>query len=263
MSAGPTDVTAPDDRRLDDLVVRLRARIARDDLGPGERLGDERTLAASLGVSRATLRAALARLEADGLVRRTIGRSGGARISDGRIERNLNTIEGLPDIARRQGVVVHTRVLRVELELAGPRERRLLRLGDGAGVYHLVRLRVADERPLSIEASHLPADLFPRLHLEDLTSLYRTLRSVYGVQVEYADESLETVEADPWQSDLLAVPVGASLLHVQRVATGSSGRPVELAHEHFVADRMRFHLRKYGYVAPPRSTDQHHHQEGQ
>jgi GntR family transcriptional regulator len=237
--------------------VRLRAKLSREELGPGERLGDERSLAASLGVSRTQLRHALDRLEDDGAVRRTIGRGGGAVVADGRFERHLNTIEGLPEIARRQGVVLETHVLRVEIALAGPRDRRLLQLDDGATVYRITRLRVADARPLSVELSTLPTDLFPGLDTQDLTSLYRTLTDDYGVSPVYSDESLQVTVADADLAQRLGVDEGAPLVHVQRTTTGSTHRPIELAHEYFVGTRMRFHLRKYGFVSLDRAVGDH------
>lgn len=236
----------------DEVVARLRTRLTAGGYVPGERLGDERTLAAELGVPRGVLRAALDRLTALGLVRRTIGRAGGVIASDGRIERHLNTTESLPEIARYQGVQVDTRVLHTELGLADPAESRRLTLPEGAAVHRILRLRLADGRPLSLEASCLPADLFPGLDREDLSSLYRTLRERYGIAPVFSDETLEVVRADQDQAHHLTVPAGAALLHVQRVAAGSTGRPIELGQEWFVADRMRFHLRKYGYVKPGR-----------
>ncbi|MBU4214709.1 MAG: GntR family transcriptional regulator [Actinobacteria bacterium] len=236
----------------DQVVARLRARLAAGGYVPGERLGDERTLAAELGVPRGALRTALDRLTGLGLVRRTIGRAGGVIASDGRIERHLNTTESLPEIARYQGVQVDTRVLHAVLGLADPAEARRLALAEGAAVHRILRLRLADGRPLSLEASCLPADLFPGLDREDLSSLYRTLRERYGIGPVFSDETLEVVHADREQARHLSVAPGAALLHVQRVAAGSAGRPIELGQEWFVADRMRFHLRKYGYVKPGR-----------
>ena len=46
---------------------RLLDQIGRGQLRPGERLGAERDLAIDLGVSRSTVRAALATLEAEGV----------------------------------------------------------------------------------------------------------------------------------------------------------------------------------------------------
>jgi GntR family transcriptional regulator len=253
----------------DEVARAVRALIAQEGFSPGERIGDERTLAAKLQISRTALRAGLDRLTQEGAVRRTIGRSGGVLATDGRLERHLNTVESLPEIARRQGVLVLTQLLRIELGLATPGERRRLRLADGAAVHRLLRLRVADGRPLSLEESSLPADLFPALDREDLSSLYGTLRERYGIGPVFSDETVQVVPADPARAAHLEVEPGTALLHVNRVATGSTGRPVELGDEWFVADRVRFHLRTYGYVkqqarstgarrpAAPRSAPSH------
>ncbi|MCV2392944.1 GntR family transcriptional regulator [Actinotalea sp. M2MS4P-6] len=226
--------------------VRLRTLLRSEELQPGERVGDERSLAAALGVPRAALRAALTRLEDEGAVRRVIGRAGGVLVADGRIERHLNTTESLPVIARYQGIEVTTVVLRAALAVAGPRERRLLGLPEGATVHQLLRLRSAAGHPLSVESSVLPADLFPGLGDQDLSSLYSTLRTVYGVWPSYSDETLEVDAADPENAELLGVPPGTPVVRVRRAATGQRGRPIEIGEEVFLADRMRFHLRRYG-----------------
>lgn len=237
---------------------RLRALLTAEELAPGERVGDERSLALGLGVTRSALRQALERLEAEGAVRRTIGRAGGVRVADGRIERHLNTTQGLPEIARRQGIHVETRVLSLALAVAGPRERRLLCLPEGAAVHRLLRLRSADGRPLSLESSRLPADLFPGLAQQDLSSLYRTLHEVYGIAPVYSDETLELVDADDHQATHLGVPVGTPMVRVQRSAAGSTGRPIEVAEELFIGERIRFHLRKYGYARGHERADATH-----
>ncbi len=56
-------------RPVDAVVERLRREILDGGFPAGQHLPPERTLAAELGVSRLTLRAGLARLEAEGLVR--------------------------------------------------------------------------------------------------------------------------------------------------------------------------------------------------
>ena len=78
---------------------------------PGERLGAERELAARLGVSRSTLRAALDALETAGVVHRVRGRSGGIFVSQRRVERDLTSLTGLPAYLRRQGFQSGARVL--------------------------------------------------------------------------------------------------------------------------------------------------------
>ena len=68
VSLGPTALAARD---------RLLSDIGDGRPGPGERLGAERELAERLGVSRSTIRAALADLERNGVIRRLRGRAGG------------------------------------------------------------------------------------------------------------------------------------------------------------------------------------------
>ncbi|MGO1315625.1 MAG: GntR family transcriptional regulator [Cellulomonadaceae bacterium] len=237
-----------DPAALDQLCSRLRSMIRREEIRPGDRLGDERTVAASLGIPRTQLRAALERLEGDGLIRRRIGRGGGIVVSDGRLERNLNTIDSLPDITRAQGVSLDTRVLRAEIASATLQDQRILGVAEDAKVFRVLRLRVTGGRPLSLELSHIPADLFPGLLQRDLGSLYRAMREGYGVTPDYSDETLEISFADDAQAEHLATAPGAALVHIHRVTTGSTGRVIEIGREDFVGDRMRFHLRKYGHV---------------
>lgn len=233
---------------LDLLCSRIRAVIREKEVRPGDRIGDERSLAASLGVPRSRLRQALDRLEADGVVRRRIGRGGGIVASDGRLERNLNTIDGLPEIARQQGVLLETRVLRAEIARASGQDQRLLALGPDDHVYRLLRLRLADGTPISLEATRLPTTPFPDLLQQDLSGLYTLLRTRYGISPGYSDETLELSLADDEQAQHLEVPVGTPLIHVHRVTTASDHRPIEIGREYFVGADVRFHLRKYGYV---------------
>ena len=96
---------------VEDVVRVVRQIIAQRELMPGEKLGTERALAELLGVSRSNLRVALAELESNHEIVRKIGRAGGIVVSDGRLERNLNTVESLTQIAKRQGWALQSIVL--------------------------------------------------------------------------------------------------------------------------------------------------------
>ncbi|MFI5080745.1 MAG: GntR family transcriptional regulator, partial [Streptosporangiales bacterium] len=98
MTTGERGRTPEDVRRI------LVGQISAGQLRPGQRLGAERALAAELGVSRATLRQALAVLADNGMVRRVPGRGGGTFISKGKIERDLSRVVGVPALLRSQGV---------------------------------------------------------------------------------------------------------------------------------------------------------------
>lgn len=251
---------------LEDVVVRLRRLIAEAEYQATERLGDERRLAERLGVTRSALRGALDVLEREGRVRRTIGRGGGVFVSDGKIERQVDTAESVPDILRRQGLRCRTTVLAAHLAVASPREARALRLPtaaepghpDGPGRAHVVRVvrtREADDVPWSLETSVVPAHLAPGLLQHDLsTSLYRVLSEVYGLRPDLAEETIDVVGADAAQAAHMGVAEGAPVFRVTRVARDAGGTPIELATDLFRADRTRIHTHKLGYVAPGRTA---------
>lgn len=100
--------TIPRSRPVDTVVAHLRASILGGSPRPGETLPPERELAVTLGVSRLTLRAALARLEAEGLVRARQG--DGVRVLDPRQHATLDVLAHL-DFAD------HADLLRSFLEL--------------------------------------------------------------------------------------------------------------------------------------------------
>lgn len=231
-------------------VRRVRALIRDGEFQPGERIGTERALSAHLGVSRSDLRAALACLESLHEISRKIGRGGGITVADRRLERNINTVESLPIIARRQGFVLESTVLSASITPASPGDVRLLGLrGDHPVVYGVTRLRSIEGEPLSLEISRLPADLFPLFLTRDLTeSFYTIFDRDYGIRPVGVEETLENVLSDPRESELLNVPEETALMRIRRVACDALGRPFERATDVYIASRMRFTMHHTGYV---------------
>lgn len=96
------------------VLTQLRAYLEHDGRSAGARLPPERQLAEDLGVSRGTLRRALADLEAEGLIWRHVGR--GTFVGD----RPVDTVQDLTDVTRRTnpaGVMEARLALEPELAL--------------------------------------------------------------------------------------------------------------------------------------------------
>jgi GntR family transcriptional regulator, transcriptional repressor for pyruvate dehydrogenase complex len=74
-------------RTFEEICRRIRTHLAEGGLKPGDKLPDERELAAQLGVGRNALREALRSLEVAGLVERRKGAKGGAFIREGDTDR--------------------------------------------------------------------------------------------------------------------------------------------------------------------------------
>ena len=232
--------------------VQLMDQIQHGLLSPGERLGAERDLAAKLGVSRSTMRQALAALEAAGAVRRVPGRGGGTFVRAQKVERDLSRVVGVPALLRAQGMTSGSRIISTAIALADEETTSALALDPGAYVIDVVRIRLADGSPISLEHVRLPAERFPRLlDLPLGGSLYELLEEHYGTVPGEAEEHIEVVPAGEDQASILGTEPGAPLLSITRTTKDADGTVFEYSHDLFRADRTIISVRT---PAAPRSA---------
>lgn len=218
----------------------LADAIATGRLAPGDRLPTEQDLAAWLGVSRMTLRHALAELAQRGLVTRSVGRSGGTFVAEPKVEQDLTVLAGFSEQLRRHGLVAGARVLAAAEIPASPAASAALEVRVGAPVYEVRRLRLAGGQPILIEHSLFPAERCPGLLGYRLDgSLYELLDEKYGQRPYRAKESLEPVCAGVREAEALGVAEGSPLMLVERTAYSRSGLPLEFARDLFRGDRTR------------------------
>jgi GntR family transcriptional regulator len=228
----------PDRRLVEDARHRLLDLISSGTLRPGDRLGTERELAAQLSVSRSTLRQVLAVLAEGGIVRRVPGRAGGTFVAHTKLDRDLSVIVGLPEYLRRQGFVAGTQVLSATMSGADEIAANNLAVPPGSLLIDIVRIRLADGIPISLERVQLPAEIFPGLlELPLGGSIYDLLDTHYGITPDEVVEHLEVAEAGSDEAALLGVPARAPLLAITRTSATSAGVPFEFSHDLFRADR--------------------------
>jgi GntR family transcriptional regulator len=218
----------------------LADAIASGQLKPGDRLPTEQELAAWLGVSRMTLRHALAELAQRGLVTRTVGRNGGTFVAEPKLVQDLTVLAGFSEQLRKRGLVAGARVLAASEIPASRAAAIALEIEVGEPVYEVRRLRLADGKPILIEHSLFPARHCPGLLDSRLDgSLYELLEQKYGQRPHRAKESLEPVTAGVREAEALQVAEGAPLMLVERTAYTRSGVPLEYARDLFRGDRTR------------------------
>lgn len=223
---------------------RLLEQITGGRMPPGARLGAERDLAESLGVSRSTVRHALRALEEGGVVRRVPGRGGGTFVRQEKVERDLSQVVGVPALLRRQGMTAGSRTVSTAMTVADEDTRAALRLGEGDYVLDIVRLRFADGIPISLEHVRFPAARFPGLlDLPLGGSLYELLEEHYGTAPGEAVEHIEVVPASEDEASILGLDPGAALLSIARTTVDQSGEVFEYSHDLFRADRTSITVR--------------------
>lgn len=206
---------------------------------PHTAIPSERELMAEYGVSRATVREALRQLVDEGKLYKVHGK--GTFVAGERIEATLHLASFTEDM-RRRGLVAATLVRHATLVEAPFEARAALGLAAGAQVWDVERLRLAGGVPMALERGYYPAALLPGLVDHDLTrSLYTTVATVYGLQIDRAEQTVWAEPADDALAVALGVDRGAPLMVFRRTSAAGS-RPLEYVTSWYRGDRYQIHM---------------------
>jgi GntR family transcriptional regulator len=214
----------------------LRRQVLHGLLADGA-LPAESDLAIDFGVSRNTVREALDRLRAEGLVTRTPGV--GTFVAAEKFPHSIDHLQGLAETLDGLGAVRNE--VRVSGLVPAPAVvARRLGIEAGQQVAHLERRRFADDVPLSLDLTYVVSDLGVPLLEEDLAGndVFALLERISGRRLGQAELVLEAVSADRHSAAILEVPPRAPLLLLERLTRLDDGRPVDLEFIRFRGDRM-------------------------
>jgi GntR family transcriptional regulator len=205
------------------VLADLTARLGRGDFD--QRFPTDQELVAAYGVSRQTVREAVRRLADDGLLARERGR--GTRVRTLEFEHTPGTLEGLFHQVEAQGAT-QTSVVRVREQTTNPEIARRLELPPRAQLIHIERLRLADDEPLALDRSWLPARVARRLLEASLTraGLYDELARLCGVTIVGGSERVRPVVPTAVERRALGVPAGVAGFAIERLVH-SDRAPVE------------------------------------
>jgi GntR family transcriptional regulator len=222
------------------LAGLLTEEITEGRWAPGDRISSEPEICETYGVSRATVRQALLRLENESLIERFKGR--GTFVADSR-NRSwlLQSSEGFfHDEVGRFGVNVTSTILRAEVAALPHWASEALRLPDGSDGVILERLRFIDGKVMLHVSDYLP----PRYARAALSlkqrdgSLYDRLASEENVSVAGGRRILEANRAPQAIAKHLDVGQRAPLLLIESVSWGANLEPFHCYHSWLRTDRI-------------------------
>jgi GntR family transcriptional regulator len=220
----------------------LQRRIDAAEWLPGAQLPTEDELGKAYGVSRVTVRQALARLVDRGALVREQGR--GTFVRDTSLTAGARGVTSftaeLADLGHTSGARVLEQTVIGAAEAALPEE---MRVPDDATVLRLRRLRTDGERPVGVQTALLPTARFPGIADLDFTdrSLYQTLREVYGLVPREAVETFTVGGVLDEDAATLGVAPGAHAFYVERLTFDTHG-PFEYVRSVMRGDRYRVRL---------------------
>ncbi|MBC7518565.1 MAG: GntR family transcriptional regulator [Microbacteriaceae bacterium] len=223
----------PELSKHEQVKVHLVAALAK--MQVGDKLPPERELAEQFGVSRMTLRQAIAGLARLGYVSRAPG--AGTFVAQPIVSKSSELTGFSEDMAAR-GFTASSRLLVFEYVSADAAASRELMLSVGEMLVHIERVRVADGLPMCLERIDLPARYVPGLTGDDLNfSLYDVLATRYGIKLLRAEQSISASVVTEDQATLLGVPTRSSALIIERLGFDQKHRPVERARSIYRGDR--------------------------
>jgi GntR family transcriptional regulator len=220
--------------RYHEIELALRRRIG--GLRPGDALPSDAMLCQEFHVSRMTARGAVQRLAQEGLVVRVPGK--GTFVAQPPGFRQASNLLSFTTEMTRRGLEPSSRILRRGLRPAREVEIARLHLRPGAEVVEVRRLRLADERPIVLESTCLPASCADVVLEADLErgSLHQALVEARRVPTR-GRATLGAEAAGDEEGELLGVEPGSPLLVERRLIEDQRGRPLELTESRYAADR--------------------------
>jgi GntR family transcriptional regulator len=219
----------------------------------GERLPSEPELADKLGVSRATLREAMRSFEGQGLIRRRQGVGTFVVGPSQVIETGLEKLESIETLAARIQLSVTMGDLEVKELHADEQQAACLGVIPGTALIQVIRVILADNRPVTYLVDLLPADV---LTPDDLAAGFTG--SVLDLLLTRGEPPLANSRTDICAvaaateiARALEIQRGDVLLMFEAYLTTPIGRIIDYSHSYFLPGYFRFHVnRMVGKIHP-------------
>ena len=206
-------------------------------LAPGSKLPPERTLAEEFEISRVTVRQALIRMEAEGLIFREERR--GWFVSPPRIRYDPTANTSFTESITKQGRVAGTTVLSKQQVAASKWISNLLRCAVGAPIFIISRLRSVDGRAVMVEQIHVNAKRCPGLLDYPLDqSMTDLMLEKFGIIEHRTQISMRPTALSDQPAKALGASVGTPSLYLSRTILDQLKEVIEFDHEFWRHDAI-------------------------
>ena len=226
----------------DQVKAHIKDKIVNHEFVDG-RIPPEAALAEELGVSRTTIRDALAKLEHEGAIYRKQGAGTFVNEAGLQIKSRLEEIWSYEEVLRDHGYAPSVEVLRAEIEPADESTARALGLEPGDDVVVVAKLFRENDEPVVVTANRINAALMDAAALDDAAApVYELLERFAERHLAYYLSEIVPVALDAERARVLGVESGAAVISFEEVGFDQDDVPVVFARSFFRDDLLRFRL---------------------
>lgn len=219
----------------------MRQRLNEGVYPADQTLPSEEEIRQEFGVSRVTVRRALAELEREGLIQRRRG-SGTYPVPEAVGSGTRANISGLYENLITLGLNAEARLLSFK---KSPTPRFLTKLDNrfGEQVLHIVRVRRLNKEPFAYLSSYVPGDFSEHFQKSKLGNqpLIMTLEMA-GIVAATAEQAITATAADAEISEAMRLPIGAPLIHMKRLSRDAAQQPIEYFESYYRPDRFEYRM---------------------
>jgi len=224
----------------------IRDKIEQGIVKQGQRLPTEKEMQEEHGVSRDTVRRALAKLEQEGFINRKSAL--GTFVRQTKSDYQLSSMKGFSEQMRSRGIKPSSDLDRIELSTSvKPHIREHLRLPEGEKCYIISRTRKGDGAPMAYETVYIPYALCPDIqkYIDDETSLYDVYENVYHHQLGVGTIRLEADIPNQKLQEKLGITRESPILLMNCVVCLMNGTPLYYVDCFYVSEKYFFSTQIY------------------
>ena len=203
----------------------------------GDKLESETQLAERLGVSRMTVRQALAELEQEGYIQRSQGMGTKLLKKPRKVEFTLDKVGRLSDILGSD-VKIETTMLTIEEKPASDLVAKKLHLEPGATIIEYKRVRSIDGEPAIFTVDYLAKERIPGKIDYDNAGI--SLTQAMGVEIQRSNIRIVPCDAGAEIGRYLGVAPGTFCLMAIEVGCDKNGLPINYANEYYLSNKFNF-----------------------
>ncbi len=221
---------------------RLHIEISQGLYKPGDRLPSEAELMQMYGVSRITVRQALAALEVDGLVVRQHGK--GSFVTEPKIPHALERLTDFIEDMERAGQVPSSKVIDLRHNVLDSAIAHTLGLRADDPLTQVEQVRMANGKQVAIDKSWISSRYGTTISNFDLEheTIFRFLSTRHHLHAESGRYTLTATNATEDQAQWLDVTPGSALLRVERLLFVEGDQPFYLQHRYYRPDRIQYQI---------------------